>query len=277
MIHVHRHYAMATTFEMRIAGEEATYAAPAARALFDEVDRLENLLSRFRASSEISAIAGLKPGETLRVGEDTCACLALSQDMETATEGAFSITAAARRTQPEAPRWTLDAARRTVRCDAGILEFDLGAIGKGFALDRMAVELAEWECPAFLLIAGGSSILAGDPPPDLPGWSVGLGNDGSEPRHWLKHGSLSGSGIAVKGRHIFDPRMGEPAKLRDRAWAGAPSAAVSDALSTAFMVLPETDIVRLMAGRTEWKAYLHEEGQWRQVGGVDLAPPVSGH
>lgn len=266
MIHVHNHYAMATTFQVRIAGEEASYAAQAARALFDEADRLENLLSRFRASSDISALARLAPGETLRIGEDTCACLALARELETATEGAFSITAAARQTQPEPPRWTLDAARRTLRCDAGPLEFDLGAIGKGFALDRMALELAEWECPAYLLIAGGSSILAGDPPPDLPGWSVGLGDEGSEPRHWLKQGSLSGSGIAVKGRHILDPRTGAPAKLRARAWAGAPSAAVSDALSTAFMVLPEPDIVRLLAGRVEWQAYLHDAGQWRIIG-----------
>jgi len=266
MIHVHNHYAMATTFQVRIAGEEATYAAQAARALFDEADRLENILSRFRAGSDISALARLAPGETLRIGEATTACLAIAREMELATAGAFSITAAARQTQPEPPRWTLDANKYTVRCDAGRLEFDLGAIGKGFALDRMAVELAEWECPAFLLIAGGSSILAGEPPAELPGWSVGLGEDGSEPRHWLKHGSLSGSGIAVKGRHIFDPRTGEPARLRDRAWAGAPGAAVSDALSTACMVLTEAEIARVLAGREEWRAFLQQDGEWREVG-----------
>jgi thiamine biosynthesis lipoprotein len=131
----------------------------------------------------------------------------------------------------------------------------------------MALELAEWECPAYLLIAGGSSILAGDPPPDSPGWSVGLGEDNSEPRHWLKQGSLSGSGIAVKGRHIIDPRTGRPANLRARAWAMAPAAAVSDALSTAFMVLTEPEITRLLTGRSEWRAFLKDEGNWRFLGG----------
>jgi thiamine biosynthesis lipoprotein len=273
MIHVLNHRAMATVFQIRLAGEEADYAAQAARAVFDEADRLENFLSRFRDSSDISAIARLQPGETLRISEPTCACLNLAREMEAATEGAFSVTAAARRTQTAAPRWSLDPARFAIKCESGKLEFDLGAIGKGFALDRMAVELAEWGCPAFLLIAGGSSILAGDPPPGTPGWSVGLGDDNSEPRHWLKGGSLSGSGIAVQGRHIFDPRTGQPAQVRARAWAAAPSAAVSDALSTAFMVLDESDIARLMCGRHEWQAFLQDEGKWRQMGGGEILAP----
>ncbi len=256
---------MATIFQVRLAGEEATYAAQAARALFDEADRLEGWLSRFKASSDISAIARLQPGETLRLNEATCECLALAREMELATEGTFSITAAARQTQPEPPQWTLDPGQRLIRCEAGRLEFDLGAIGKGFALDRMALELADWECPAFLLVAGGSSILAGEPPAGIPGWSVGLGEDNSEPRQWLKKGSLSGSGVAVKGHHILDPRTGEPAKLRDRAWAMSPSAAVSDALSTAFMVLTEPEINRIMRGRNEWQAFLNDDGKWRQL------------
>ncbi len=259
---------MATLFQVRLAAEEAAYAAQAAQALFDEADRLENLLSRFRENSEISAIARLQPGETLRLSEPTLACLTLAREMEQATDGAFSITAAARQSQAAPPRWSLDPVPRVIRCAAGRLEFDLGAIGKGFALDRMALELAEWECPAFLLVAGGSSILAGDPPPDSPGWSVGLGDDHSEPRHWLKHGSLSGSGIAVKGHHILDPRTGQPARLRPRAWASAPSAAVSDALSTAFMVLSEPEIARLLTERNDWRAFLQDDGNWRILGGT---------
>ena len=264
---------MATIFQVRIAGEEAEYASQTARAVFDEADRLENLLSRFRQNSDISALARLKPGETLRVGEPTYACLALAREMETASEGAFSVTAAARQTQKDPPRWSPGPAKFHIKCEAGKLEFDLGAIGKGFALDRMALELAEWGCPAFLLIAGGSSILAGDPPPDSPGWSIGLGEDNSEPRFWLKHGSLSGSGIAVKGHHIYDPRTGEPAKQRARAWAAAPSAAVTDALSTAFMILDESDVARLMCGRHEWQAFLQDNDRWRQLGGGEILVP----
>ena len=131
-----------------------------------------------------------------------------------ATGGAFSATPAALKSQPATPLWTLLPEEFSIRCDRGKLEFDLGAIGKGFALDRMAEVLREWDCPAFLLVAGGSSILAGDPPADNTGWSCGLGDDNSPQRYWLTNCSLSGSGLAVKGQHIFDPRTGQPAQRR---------------------------------------------------------------
>ena len=54
-IHSFSHSAMATQFQMRIADEEKTYAAQTAQAAFALTDRLESLLSRFRANSEISA------------------------------------------------------------------------------------------------------------------------------------------------------------------------------------------------------------------------------
>jgi FAD:protein FMN transferase len=265
-IHVFNHYAMATQFQVRIADEERSYAAQAAQEAFSLADRLELLLSRFRANSEISQIAQLAPGETLRVTEPVFACLETAQRMESSTNGAFSPTAMALKTQPEKPRWTLLKEQFAVRCDAGKLEFDLGAIGKGFALDRMAEIFREWECPAFLLVAGGSSILASEPPSGTPGWSCGLGNDHSPERYWLKHVSMSGSGLAVKGAHIIDPRTGAPAALHSRIWALADTAAESDALSTACMLVSETEISEIMERNTGWLVFLSESEHWRAIG-----------
>jgi len=266
-IHTFNHHAMATHFQVRIAGQEGAYAVQAARAVLDVADGLETALSRFREESEVSQIARLRPGERLRLSEPVFACLEIARAMEAATWGAFSATAAAaRRTQGAPPRWSLDSACRAIVCEEGLVELDLGAIGKGFALDCMAEELAEWDCPAYLLIAGGSSILAGDPPPGLPGWNSGLGNDDSARRYWLAHASLSGSGIAVKGAHILDPRTGEPATRRTRTWAIAPTAAVSDALSTACMVLSEPEIAEVIAAHLDWGALLDDNGQWRAYG-----------
>jgi FAD:protein FMN transferase len=271
-IHVFNHYAMATQFQVRIAGEERTYAAQAAQAALAETDILESLLSRFRASSEISQIAQLVPGEMLRLGEPAFACLQIARQMELATGGAFSVTAAALKTQPEKPRWSLLPEKFSIRCDAGKLEFDLGAVGKGFALDRMADILREWECPAFLLVAGGSSILAGDAPPGTPGWSCGLGDDNSPHRFFLNHCSLSGSGVAVKGQHILDPRTGLPGSHRNRAWALADTAAESDALSTACMILDEEAITRVISQNNRWLVFLSEGENWRPLGGSPLPP-----
>jgi thiamine biosynthesis lipoprotein len=273
-IHVFNHYAMATQFQVRIAGEERTYAAQAAQAALAEADMLESLLSRFRANSEISQIAQLATGETLRLGEPVFACLQIAEQMERATSGAFSLTAAALKTQAEKPRWSLLRDRFSLRCDAGKLEFDLGAVGKGFALDRMADILREWECPAFLLVAGGSSILAGDAPPDTPGWSCGLGDDNSPHRLFLDHCSLSGSGVAVQGQHILDPRTGLPASRRNRAWALADTAAESDALSTACMLLDEEDIVRITSQNDRWLVFLSEGEKWRPLGRRPMPSPL---
>jgi thiamine biosynthesis lipoprotein len=193
----------------------------------------------------------------MRLTEPVFTCLTLAKKMEAATGGAFSITATALQTQPEKPQWSLE--NFFIRCDSGRLEFDLGAIGKGFALDRMAALLREWSVEKFLLVAGGSSILAGDAPVGTPGWSCGLGDDHSPQRYFLQNSSLSGSGLAVQGKHIFDPRTGKPASRENRAWALCDSAAESDALSTASMVLTVSEIQRMLAAETGWLVLLEAE------------------
>lgn len=272
-IHVFNHRAMATHFQVRIAGEEKTYAAQTAQAAFALTDKLESQLSRFRANSDIAQIVQLAPGEKVRLSEPVFACLEIAKKMELATRGAFSVTAAARQTQPASPQWTLLKEDFSIRCDVGNLEFDLGAIGKGFALDRMAEVLREWSCPAFLLVAGGSSILAGDDAPaGSAGWSCGLGDDNSPHRYWLKNASLSGSGLAVKGKHILDPRTGQPAPRLNRAWALCDTAAESDALSTACMVLEEAEIPVVLAADKTWLVFLAEENDFRPFGERPLPP-----
>jgi thiamine biosynthesis lipoprotein len=176
--------------------------------------------------------------------------------MEEVTGGAFSPTPAALQTQASLPQWELLRSEQSIRCLSGKLQFDLGAVGKGFALDRMAELLREWDCSAFLLIAGGSSILAGDPPAAMPGWSCGLGEDDASQRYYLTHASLSGSGLAVQGAHILDPRTGSAALRQKRAWVLADTASESDAMSTACMVLSEPELEKVLAQSDGWLAFL---------------------
>jgi len=247
---------MATHFQARIADQEKTYAAQAAQAAFDLVDSLESCLSRFRPNSDIARLAHLEPGETMRVSEPAFDCLQVAKRMQQITGNAFCPTPAALKTQSALPQWDLQPDEHSIRCTSGRLEFDLGAIGKGFALDRVADVLHQWECPSFLLVSGGSSILAGDPPRDAQGWSCGLGDDNASQRYFLRHVSLSGSGLAVKGTHILDPRTGLAALRQSRAWVLADTAAESDALSTACMVLSESELNQVLAQNDTWLAFL---------------------
>jgi thiamine biosynthesis lipoprotein len=265
-IHQFNHRAMATYFEVRIADEERTYAAQAAQAALDLLDKLESHLSRFRSNSAMAQIAGLELGEKLYLSEPAFACLEIARKMGLATRGAFSITSAALQTQASLPQWSLQPGESSIRCESGRLEFDLGAIGKGFALDRMAEILRNWDCPAFLLVAGGSSILAGDAPTDAAGWSCGLGDDNAPQRFFLSHASLSGSGLAVKGSHILDPRTGEPALRQNRTWALTDTAAESDALSTASMVLFDPELNEVLTQHQSWLVFIESDGATRSMG-----------
>jgi FAD:protein FMN transferase len=265
-IHQFNGSAMATHFQVRIQCDEKMYAAQAAQAAFDLVDSLEARLSRFRGNSDISRIGDLAPGEKMRLSEPAFACLQIVERMERATHRAFCATPAALTSQRSLPEWSLLSSEQAILCVSGQIQFDLGAIGKGFALDRIAELLCQWDCRSFLLVAGGSSVLAGDPPADSPGWSCGLGEDDASHRFFLTHASLSGSGLAVQGPHILNPRNGLPASRQMRAWALADTAAESDALSTACMVLSEPELEEVLAQNPSWQSFLETGEGYRLLG-----------
>jgi FAD:protein FMN transferase len=271
-VHQFNHAAMATHFEARIACDDKVYAAQSAQAVFDLLDSLESRLSRFRMDSDIARISDLAPGEMMRLSEPAFACLQIARRMDQVTSSAFCPTPAALKTQTSLPQWDLLPDENSILCVNGRLEFDLGAIGKGFALDRMAELLRDWDCPSFLLVAGGSSILAGDRPEGHLGWSCGLGEDDSSQRLLLTHASLSGSGLAVKGSHILDPRTGRPALRQNTVWVLADTASESDALSTACMVLSEPEIQEVFAQSDSWLAFLDCGRPARPIG--RRVPPI---
>lgn len=262
--------AMATTFDVIINHEDAdeTYAAQAAQAVFQEIARLEDELSRFRASSDIYRLGQLKAGESILVGMAAWDCLALAKAMHQETAGAFDITIGPLMnlfiTSEGEPRQVnqdvLEQARQIIGSQRFDLEeetmrvtvhatgmiFDLGAMGKGYALDQAADVLQDWKITNFVLNAGDSTILASGAPSGKEAWSITLG--GGEKRLPLTQRAVSGSGFAVKGAHIMNPRLFTPVAIRNRrTYALAPTAALSDALSTAFMVMEKEEIEALCA------------------------------
>lgn len=236
------HEAMATHFTIRIAGTAPGYAGQAAAAAFRELDRLEGELSRFIETSDIARANRLARDETITIGPDATDCLVLAAGIARLTDRAFDPAYASVRapgTAPDLPVFALDPATHRLTSLCPRLHLDLGAIGKGFALDRLADVLREWDVSSALLESGGSTVLALAAPPEAAGWPVNVGEAGHTRRLALAHGALSASGIGVQGEHLIDPRAGQPAARRQRVWAFAASAAAADALSTAFFVLPD--------------------------------------
>lgn len=264
--HTFQHEAMATYFEIVIAGQERDYARYAAEACFRELDRLEDLLSRYRESSDIARANGLARGATAPVMHETLECLLIAADVALATGRAFDPAYATERgpeLPADAPPFTLDPDHHTLTSHAERLHLDLGAVGKGFALDRMADLLREWNIDSACLNAGGSSVLplGAATASNARGWPIGLGEGRGHRTIFLSGQSLSGSGTAVKGAHLIDPRTGQPAPRVSRTWALAPTAALADALSTAFFVMVEADIAAFCTEHPEIGAALTAPGE----------------
>ncbi len=272
------HQAMGTTFELLISGKDETYGRQASQAVFSEIDRLENLFSRFNPCSDIGQINHLKPGQSLLVGVETYECLQTAASIQSQTRGAFDVNIGSlvKYKEDDASEFRklntdimeiMDLSRtsqgymvkirqKEAETQERQMQLDLGGIGKGYALDKILEILSDWDIDNALIHGGTSSALAVGVPANSPagdkGWPVGIGGTWhcvqSPKEFFLKDRALSGSGTEVKGKHIIDPRTGEPAKGHLAAWVSHPSAAISDALSTAFMVM-DTEEVKAFGGR----------------------------
>ena len=278
------HEAMATTFEVIILHEDARYAEQAAWAAFDKLDQLEQELSRFVENSDISRINNLAAGQSLQVGLDTFECLQRSHRINAETNGAFDITIGSLLSCWRNPDKTLrvpskeelnlarqrtgmglvrlDESQYTVELLRDDVQIDLGGIGKGYAIDKMAELLRDWSIDVALIHGGYSSALAVGSPPGTKGWPVTLSNPvptcrdkQTLARLCLKNQAVSGSGLQ-KGQHIIDPRTARPVEGRCAAWACATGAATADALSTAFMVMSPDEVRQYCLRHHEVQAML---------------------
>lgn len=266
--------AMATRFEIVLHGTNAPMLRAAGEQALDEIARLENQLSLYRPTSEIARVNARAAHEPVRVTPPVFKLLEHARDVSNACEGAFDITIAplvrcwgfmggtgepADSKQLAEARECIgmshvhfDDARQTIQFDRQGVMLDLGAIGKGYAIDRAVDVLREADVESALVHGGTSTVYAIGKPMENDAWKVAIANGApnnfsarSLPTVTLQDEALSVS--AVWGRsfekegktlgHVIDPRTGEPCQSAQLAAVITKSATDSDALSTALLVL----------------------------------------
>jgi thiamine biosynthesis lipoprotein len=236
--------AMGSTYSLVLYGEDRARLEGASEEAFEEVRRLDRMLSNYRPGSEWSEVNRYAAERPVKVSAELFRLLSACVEYSRQSEGAFDISVG-----PLMKVWgfykgsghlphkaevlgalsrvgyrniLLDATNRTVRFAREGVELDPGGIGKGYAVDRMVDILRKDGITTALISAAGSSMYALGAPPGEPGWKVKIRDPKDEANTvaelTLKNESMSTSGSYEKffyaeGKlysHIMDPRTGYP-------------------------------------------------------------------
>jgi thiamine biosynthesis lipoprotein len=160
-----------------------------------------------------------------------------------------------------------DAVQCTVTRRADVV-IDVGAFGKGEALDRLEQQLDDrpW------MVDFGGQVSVHGVPPGQGGWPVSIAHPLDRQRAYveviLRTGSLSTSGgserdLVVDGRrisHHLDPRTGGPAAFNGSVTVWHRRALIADILSTALFVMGPDDGLRWAESRGIAACYLVPDG-----------------
>jgi FAD:protein FMN transferase len=285
-------------------------AEAGARAAFDRIAALEDVMSDWRDDSEASRLAAGATGAAVPVSDDLARVLGHALDVARASGGAFDPTvgplvalwreARSRGRLPDAraiedararvgfERVVLDEKARTVRLDCPGTRLDFGGIGKGFAASE-AVAVLRDRGVARCLVALAGDVAAGDAPPGESGWRIavrtGLDGAGEGGSIALANAAVSTSGDAeqfveiggVRYSHVVDPRTGLGVERRVAACVVAPDGAIADALATALCVRGAAAAEEIVANFPGAAARVDEERDGAVVRTRTAGfPPLSG-
>ena len=262
---------MACLYVIEAYGPDAEDLPRVVEEAFDEVDRIDRLMSHYKADSAVSHVnreAALHPvtvepelfdfiAEAMRYGHDSDGAFDITVGPLMKVWGFFQgegrvppedVLATARRHVGGA-HMRLNPFARTIAFDEPGVEIDLGGIAKGYAVDRAAGLLRRRKIAAALISAGGSSIYGLGAPPGRDSWDVAI-QDPIDSRKTALTVQLKDRALSVAGRseksfeaggitysHIMDPRSGRPVQGMLSVAVLTDSATAGDALDDAFFVL----------------------------------------
>lgn len=209
-------------------------------AAFAAIAEVQSQLSRFEAASDIAWFNTARAGECRVIGPHTRAVLAAARRLGDETHDLFDITLGT------APRqWRVEGDALVKLVDG--ITFDLGGIGKGYAVDRAIDALAAAGCRAGWVNAGGDLRAFGDI--DVP---VSLRDEhggGVRPLAQLRDGAIATSRFGKGARSTLSAH-------------GAPDAHVSVAAPLCLWADALTKLVAISGDTAHPALALHGAQAW---------------
>ncbi len=265
---------MGTRVEVELWHESAGSAARCAGLAFDEIGRIESVMSTYLGGSEITFINNNAAIAPVEISAEMGYLLRESLRFSELTGGAFDITYASvghaydyrARQKPDDRAIAhglaaidyrhVELADGKVRFRHGGVRIDLGGIAKGYAVDRAAAVLRDCGVVDAMVSAGGDSRILGDRRGRA--WVIGIRHprdpDGIALRLPLANSAISTSGdyerffldAGERVHHIINPGTGRSATRSWSATVTGPDAVTTDALSTSIFVLGAADGLALI-------------------------------
>jgi thiamine biosynthesis lipoprotein len=307
---------MGTVVQLTLWHDDEAAAAEAAAFVFDEMKRLDRVMTTWIPESEVSQVNSAAGVSAIKVSDDTYLVIERAVDMSRRSGGIFDITVGAYKglwkfdedmdgtlpaTTEVAERrrlvnWrdiVLDKKARTVKLRRKGMSITLGGIAKGYAVDKCAALLRDKGFVDFILQAGGDMYVSGKK--DTQPWVVGIrdprgARDAMFALAPVEDHSFSTSGDyersfikdGVRYHHILDPRTALPANASRSVTVMAKDAFTADAWSKVLFILGWKKAMPLVEQMKDFEAvFVDPENQVHVSSGLRdklkiLRPPTPG-
>ncbi|WP_316837802.1 FAD:protein FMN transferase [Pedobacter nutrimenti] len=262
---------MGNRFEFTVIADDQTAGEKAIDTAIAEVQRIEELLSTFKNTSQTSLInqyAGIKP---VQVDQEVIDLIQRAQKISDITQGAFDIsygsidkslwnfdvnmtslpdfeTALQSVSLINYQNVIIDTQNRTVMLKHEGMRIGFGGIGKGYAADKAKQALQNIGIEHGIVNAAGDLITWGNQPDGRP-WTIGIADPDQSDRPFsalnISNMAIATSGnyekyATINGRrysHTIDPKTGLPVSGIKSVSILCPSAELADALATPVIVM----------------------------------------
>ncbi|MFO0767318.1 MAG: FAD:protein FMN transferase [Nitrospiraceae bacterium] len=260
---------MGTVVSITAVAARRETAQEATQAGFQEIRRLEQLLSTWRPDSELSQVNASAGRRPVRVSQETFELVSRSLDFARMTGGGFNIAVG-----PAVEAWSvterqqiptvqelerlhplvdwraiqLDEGERTIFLPHFGMRIDIGGIGKGYAADRAAEVMQQAGAQGGVVALSGDITTCGSLP-EQAGFSVGIRHPRREgvllARINLKNEAISTAGDyeryferdGIRYHHILDPLTLQPAWDCQSVTVVASDGITADGLDTGLFVM----------------------------------------